>query len=472
MNSAKILIVEDELIAAEGLAENLRNSGYEVFDPVPSGEEAIETTRQLQPDLILMDIVLLGSKMDGISASQRIQEEFDIPVIYLTAYDNQEIVNRAISTGGYGYVLKPPNSQQLRATIELALRRHYPERYENEESTLYPEELQDKIPQSFENDLPQGDDRLNIQDEIDALTTILMLRDLDPPLAVGILGNWGSGKSFAMHLMKQKINKIRSDNLDKYEIWDSTKENLYPFVGHIYQIEFDAWTYAKSNLWASMMQRIFSELDRQLSLEHKIQEAGKENNSNLLLEGGTIWEALNSTIEDSRRAILNSNLKTILSKSLSEINASPNASEILWKELRNLKEAERKQLKQQEEELEKKQEIFDREHIKLEQEVDRQVKLYSSRQIGDGLQKELITSIGDKFIKELENRLKELALKELEKIKKQLAKIIEQLEKKFDSEEIGKAKKSLEEIEEKLTKNILDLEVLKKSREKLEKCKR
>jgi WD40 repeat protein len=131
------------------------------------------------------------------------------------------------------------------------------------------------IPQGIANDLAQGDDRLQVKDEIDALAEVLMLRSLQPPVAVGILGNWGSGKSFCMYLIQQKINEIRSQSLIKHEAWENpddpkSSKVLSPYVGHIYQIQFNAWTYAKSNLWASLMQEIFYNLNRQISLEQQL----------------------------------------------------------------------------------------------------------------------------------------------------------------------------------------------------------
>jgi WD40 repeat protein len=131
------------------------------------------------------------------------------------------------------------------------------------------------FPQGIANDLSQGDDQLKVKDEIDALATVLMLRSLQPPVAVGILGNWGSGKSFGMYLIQQKVNEIRSQSLTISETWvnpgdPSHAKVLSPYVGHIYQIQFNAWTYAKSNLWASLMQEIFYELNRQISLEQQL----------------------------------------------------------------------------------------------------------------------------------------------------------------------------------------------------------
>ena len=71
------------------------------------------------------------------------------------------------------------------------------------------------IPQGVANDLAQGEDQLNVKDEIEALAQVLMLRALRPPIAVGLLGSWGSGKSFGMYLIQQKINKIRCEELTR-----------------------------------------------------------------------------------------------------------------------------------------------------------------------------------------------------------------------------------------------------------------
>jgi len=132
-----------------------------------------------------------------------------------------------------------------------------------------------EIPQGVANDSAQGEDCLKVQDEIEAMATVLMLRSLQPPMAVAILGSWGSGKSFGMYLVQQRIEAIRRQELTRLQAWgDPNYPNdtqiMSPYVGHIYQISFNAWTYAKSDLWASLMQEIFYELNRQITLERQI----------------------------------------------------------------------------------------------------------------------------------------------------------------------------------------------------------
>lgn len=123
----KLLIVEDEIIVARQLANSLNKLGYEVVAIATSGEEGIEKTAQTQPDLVLMDIVMPG-EIDGIDAAQKIWHLFSIPVVFITAYADQETVSRAAMTDPFGYILKPFQPKDLYATIQVALRKHQVEK--------------------------------------------------------------------------------------------------------------------------------------------------------------------------------------------------------------------------------------------------------------------------------------------------------------------------------------------------------
>ena len=120
MTKAKIMIVEDEAIVAREIKAGIENMGYSVASISSRGEEAIEKVQEDRPDLILMDIQLKG-QMDGIEAADIIESRFGIPVIFLTAYDDDERLKRAKSTLPYGYVLKPFRDRDLRITIEMGL---------------------------------------------------------------------------------------------------------------------------------------------------------------------------------------------------------------------------------------------------------------------------------------------------------------------------------------------------------------
>ena len=117
-----IMVVEDEKITALDIKFKLEDLGYSVPVTVGSGELAIQKACAIQPDLILMDIVLAG-KMDGITAAETIMA-LDIPIIYITAYADGETVKRARKTSPYGYLIKPFEEAELYATIEMALSKH------------------------------------------------------------------------------------------------------------------------------------------------------------------------------------------------------------------------------------------------------------------------------------------------------------------------------------------------------------
>ena len=123
MTGEKILIVEDENIVALGIKKMLKNMGYRVPSIASTGEEAINKAEITFPDLILMDIMLKG-EMDGIEAADQIHKKMDVPVIYLTAYSNDQIMQKTKPTKPYGYIIKPFEETKLRTTIEQALQNH------------------------------------------------------------------------------------------------------------------------------------------------------------------------------------------------------------------------------------------------------------------------------------------------------------------------------------------------------------
>lgn len=104
------------------IKKNLESFGYEVPYVATSGEEAIEKAHEIMPDLVLMDIVLKG-QIDGIEAASKIKA-LNIPIIYLTAYADGSLIQRAKQTNPYGYLLKPYDIFGLNLTIEIALNNH------------------------------------------------------------------------------------------------------------------------------------------------------------------------------------------------------------------------------------------------------------------------------------------------------------------------------------------------------------
>lgn len=123
MNATKIMIVEDESLIAEDIRMSLINKGFDVPSVVSMGETAIEKVNEVKPDLILMDIMLAG-KMDGIETAGIIRSKFNIPVVYLTAYCDEKIIERAKITEPFGYLIKPFKERELYITIEVSLYKH------------------------------------------------------------------------------------------------------------------------------------------------------------------------------------------------------------------------------------------------------------------------------------------------------------------------------------------------------------
>ena len=123
----RILVVEDQRLIAADIENTLKKLGYVVVGNVASGEDAISKSDQLRPELVLMDVRLRG-EMDGIQAAEIIRDRFNVPVVYLTAYADEETILRAKKTTPFGYLVKPFNERELRATIEIAFYTHQMER--------------------------------------------------------------------------------------------------------------------------------------------------------------------------------------------------------------------------------------------------------------------------------------------------------------------------------------------------------
>jgi PAS domain S-box-containing protein len=124
---ARVLVCEDERVIAEDVAATLCSFGYDVVGTVDNAEDLAQMVRFSRPDLILMDIRLQGEE-DGIAAIERIRTMCDIPVVYLTACTDKEILERAKKTQPYGYLEKPVSRVELKSAIEIALYRHAADR--------------------------------------------------------------------------------------------------------------------------------------------------------------------------------------------------------------------------------------------------------------------------------------------------------------------------------------------------------
>lgn len=120
MTKVKILIVEDEVLIADHIAETLEELGYEVFEPAISYTEAVETIEQDMPDLAILDIQLSGRK-SGVDLAQKINESYQFPFIFLTSNSDKGTLDQAKLVEPYAFLVKPYTKEELFASIELAL---------------------------------------------------------------------------------------------------------------------------------------------------------------------------------------------------------------------------------------------------------------------------------------------------------------------------------------------------------------
>lgn len=136
MSKPQILVVEDDAVSGMYLKNVLEEYGYDVPAVASSLDEVIACLPKIHPDLVLMDIILRGAG-DGIDAAGRIAATRDVPVIFLTAHTDEEMVGRARMTGPYGFLVKPVNVSELHIAIEFALYRHRMESMLRRSEELY-----------------------------------------------------------------------------------------------------------------------------------------------------------------------------------------------------------------------------------------------------------------------------------------------------------------------------------------------
>jgi DNA-binding LytR/AlgR family response regulator len=120
----KILIVEDEMIIAANISLQLTNLGYEVIGIIPRGEDALLHINADTPDIVLLDINLKG-KLDGVETALLMQQDYNIPIIYLTANDDEINFNRAKATNPYAFISKPFKKIDLQRALELTVNRMF-----------------------------------------------------------------------------------------------------------------------------------------------------------------------------------------------------------------------------------------------------------------------------------------------------------------------------------------------------------
>ena len=117
----RILIADDEPLIRMNLRETLQEQGYLVIGEAGDGQSAVNITRQLRPDLVLLDVKM--PHMDGLTAAKIIHDEALAPVLMLTAYSSRDLVDQARDAGVRGYLIKPVRDAELMPLIEVTLAR-------------------------------------------------------------------------------------------------------------------------------------------------------------------------------------------------------------------------------------------------------------------------------------------------------------------------------------------------------------
>ncbi len=127
MPKVKILVVEDEGLVAQDIGSCLSRFGYQVTAIVSNGKDALKEVRKTPPDLVLMDIILEG-EWDGIETARRMRRLLDVPIVYITAYSDEQTIEKAKVTEPYGYILKPIDEKELHIVVELTVFKHASEK--------------------------------------------------------------------------------------------------------------------------------------------------------------------------------------------------------------------------------------------------------------------------------------------------------------------------------------------------------
>ena len=122
MTNPKVLIVEDDIVLVNIAKWRLSKLGYDVCGSAGTGADAMNCVAKMRPDIVLMDINLQG-EIDGIETAGRIKKNFNIPVIFVSAYIDEATISRAKAVHPDGFIKKPFDNDSLRIAIELGLKK-------------------------------------------------------------------------------------------------------------------------------------------------------------------------------------------------------------------------------------------------------------------------------------------------------------------------------------------------------------
>ncbi len=271
---ANIMVVEDEFIVSMEIQDRLKGLGYSIATAVASGEEAIEMAEKIKPDLVLMDIMLKG-QMDGVEAAEIIRNQYELPVIYLTAHSDEATLTRAKISQPFGYLIKPFDERGLHTTIEMALYRH---------------EMEKKLKQSEQwlSTVLTG-----IGDAVIATDASLLVKFINPVAAtiIDIDENDALGKNI------NSIFNLQSDDLGELNkriisVLDTGKVETFPSDIYIYnnngdQVPVDCSVSPirddKGNINGIVL--VFRDITEKIKLEKQLTQAQKMESIGMMAGG-------------------------------------------------------------------------------------------------------------------------------------------------------------------------------------------
>ena len=138
----RVLIVDDESLIRMDLRDIIESCGYEVVAEGTNGVEALVLCKKHKPDIILMDVKM--PELDGIEAARQIGFHHEAPVVLLTSYSQQDLIDKARDSGVYGYLIKPVREEQLVPTLEMALGRYKSDAQLREKMAELEQSLEDR----------------------------------------------------------------------------------------------------------------------------------------------------------------------------------------------------------------------------------------------------------------------------------------------------------------------------------------
>ena len=253
----RLMVVDDEIIIAMQLEGLLKRMDYDVVGIASEGEEAVRMSKSLSPDLVLMDIVMPG-EIDGIAAAEKIREKSNIPIIFLTAYAEEELINRAKCMAPHGYILKPFKKEQIKAAIDIA---------------LYKKDMEEALRKSHEELERRVEDRTaelsvankKLRDEIEMRKqSEEVVRKREAELEIQAKNLEEANAALGALLIQVEANKAEIEE----KMLSNVKELIRPYLQKIRRSRLDERQKAYLDILESNLNNIISPFSRKLSARY------------------------------------------------------------------------------------------------------------------------------------------------------------------------------------------------------------